>query len=84
MGVLFRSRGTPFSTGRGVGVRFICEWCHEHVSIVDRQKPFDEVLTHFSDCPRRSGNVTNDQVEGLARHITAIIAAEEKRMRQVS
>lgn len=63
-------------------MRFICEWCHEQVSIVDRQKPYNEVLGHFSTCVRRSALVNDEQVAGLAAHITAIIAAEEKRMRQ--
>jgi hypothetical protein len=65
-------------------VRFICEWCHEQVAIVDRQKPYDEVFAHFTACERRSPTVTGAQVAGLATHITALIAAEEKRMRQVS
>jgi hypothetical protein len=66
-------------------VRFICEWCHESVSIVDRQKPYDEVLAHFSSCFRRAPVTTDAQVAGLAKHIAGIIVErerEEERMRQ--
>ena len=64
-------------------VRFICEWCHLEVSIVDRQKPYDEVLRHFTNCTRRSPLTTEEQVTGLATHIATIIGdAEQKRMRE--
>ncbi|GAC1429114.1 MAG: hypothetical protein NVSMB68_01290 [Thermoanaerobaculia bacterium] len=64
-------------------MRFICEWCHQQVPVVDRQKPYVEVEAHFTACARRSPATTAEQVAGLAAHITAIIAdREERRMRQ--
>ena len=64
-------------------MRFICEWCFEQVSIVDRQSPYDEVLAHFQACPRRSPLTTEDQITGLATHIAKMIADRENRqMRQ--
>ena len=64
-------------------MRFICEWCYEQVSIVDRQSPYNEVLAHFHACPRRSQLTTEDQVTGLAAHIANMIADRENRhMRQ--
>ena len=64
-------------------VRFICEWCHLEVSIVDTQKPYEEVFRHFTDCTRRSPLTTDEQVAGLAAHIATIIGdAEQKRMRE--
>jgi hypothetical protein len=66
-------------------LRFICEWCHVSVSIVDGQKPHDEVLAHFSSCPRRAPVTTDEQVAGLANHVAGIIferEREEERMRQ--
>ena len=64
-------------------MRFVCEWCHREVSIVDGEKPYNEVLAHFTTCERRSPVTTDEQVAGLATHITGIIAdREEKRMRQ--
>jgi hypothetical protein len=64
-------------------VRFICEWCHDRIRVVNSRAPYAEVLAHFSACPRRSPVTTDEQVAGLAAHITSIISAEEqKRMRQ--
>lgn len=66
-------------------MRFICEWCHESVSVVDRQSPYNEVLAHFSSCMRRAPVTTDEQVAGLAAHITNLIMErerEEERMRQ--
>ena len=60
-------------------MRFICEWCYEQVSIVGRQSPYNEVLSHFLVCPRRSPLTTDDQVTGLAGHITKMIANREDR-----
>lgn len=66
-------------------MRFICEWCHEKVPIREGRSPHAEVLGHLSSCPRRSTLTTDEQVAGLALHITSIIAdGEEKRMREVS
>lgn len=66
-------------------MRFICEWCHEKVLIKDGHSPNPEVLAHFRSCPRRSPLTTDEQVAGLALHITSIIAnRDENRMRQVS
>lgn len=66
-------------------MRFICEWCHESVSIVDRQQPYAEVLAHFSLCRMRAPVTTDEQVAGLAGHIARIIVdreREEERMRR--
>ena len=64
-------------------MRFICEWCHDRVRVLDSRAPYSEVLSHFSTCPRRSPATTDEQVAGLAAHITGIIAADEKNhMRQ--
>jgi hypothetical protein len=66
-------------------VRFICEWCHESVSIVDGRKPFGEVLAHFTSCFRRAPITTDEQVAGLAAHIANLIVErerEEERIRQ--
>jgi hypothetical protein len=63
-------------------VRFICEWCYEQVSIVERQSPYNEVLAHFRACPRRSPLTTDEQVTGLAGHITKMIADREDRQMQ--
>jgi hypothetical protein len=66
-------------------VRFICEWCHESVSIVEGQKPYGEVLAHFSSCSRRAPVTTDEQVAGLADHIARLIVErerEEEKMRR--
>ena len=64
-------------------MRFICEGCHEQVSIVNRENARAEVLAHFTSCVRRSPLITEEQVAGLAEHIATIIAdREKKRMRQ--
>ncbi len=64
-------------------MRFVCEWCHEQVSIGDTQTPYNEILAHFGACPRRSTLTTQEQIVGLAAHITTIVSdREEKRMRQ--
>ena len=65
-------------------MRFICEWCHESVSIVDRQTPYNEVLVHFRSCERRAIVTTDEQIAGLATHIANLIVErerEEDRMR---
>ena len=64
-------------------MRFVCEWCHQQVSIVDKEKPYNEVRAHFTSCERRASVTTDEQVAGLASHITGILAEREvKRMRQ--
>lgn len=64
-------------------MRFICEWCHEQVSIIEGQNAYREILAHFNGCPRRSPLTTQEQVDGLAAHITTIVRdREEKRMRE--
>jgi hypothetical protein len=65
-------------------VRFFCEWCHQQVSVVNDRSPYPEVLSHFSNCERRSPVTTDEQVQGLATHIAALISASEaeKRMRE--
>lgn len=65
-------------------VRFYCEWCHQRVKIVNGHAPYTEVLGHFTSCPRRAPVTTEEQVVGLASHITNIIAERgENRLRQV-
>jgi len=64
-------------------VRFVCEWCHDQVPIVDGQRPYNEVLAHFTACERRAPVITDEQVAGLAAHIAGVsVENEEKRMRQ--
>jgi hypothetical protein len=65
-------------------VRFFCEWCHDRVRVLNRRAPYGEVLAHFVTCVRRSPMTTDEQVAGLAAHISKLIAdQEENRMRQV-
>lgn len=82
---LYRFCVTPPAGEACRRVRFICEWCHESVSIADGQKPYGEVLAHFSSCSRRATVTTDEQVAGLADHIARLIVdreREEERMRR--
>lgn len=67
----------------GESVRFVCEWCLQKIEITNARAAQAEVLGHFTNCPRRSPGVTDEQVRGLADHITDVIAErEEIRIRQ--
>lgn len=62
-------------------MRFFCEWCHQRVRILDGHRPYAEVLDHFSHCAHRSLLTSDQQVAGLAAHITGLIAGpRENRM----
>ena len=86
MGCVFTAFVSLLQSGEACRrVRFICEWCHESVSIVEGQKPYGEVLAHFSSCSRRAPVTTDEQVAGLADHIARLIVErerEEEKMRR--
>lgn len=64
-------------------MRFVCEWCLQKIEIANARAARAEVLAHFTSCPRRSNLTTDEQVRGLADHITDVIAErEEIRIRQ--
>ena len=58
-------------------MRFVCEWCFQKVPIDNVRSVRAEVLAHFTSCPRRSPVTTDEQVRGLADHITDVIAEHE-------